>query len=252
MDFGLRGVGIHMKIAVAPFGWGEAMPIDVQSLLIDVASHLAGCLRSPIEETIVVVQAPPDDLTPRTHYRLSPGGPVFIQLTARNRKWAQFAYQFSHEFCHVISNYQRLRSNPNDWLHEAICELASAFTLRRMAESWPHRPPHPHWASYAGSLGDYAGQLLSKEERLLPSGMTLGDWLLVHEEELRQDPYQRDLNAVVAYALLPFFEKQPDGWNAIRNLPISRGPLGEYLVDWSEQVDSVDKPFVRRLIGAFQ
>ena len=63
--------------------------------------------------------------------------------SARDRKWAKFGYQFSHEFCHVLSNYENLKANPNNWFHEAICELASVFTLRRMAERWPTHPPYP-------------------------------------------------------------------------------------------------------------
>ena len=27
-----------------------------------------------------------------------------------------------------------------------LCELASVFTLRRMAEGWPSSPPYPNWA----------------------------------------------------------------------------------------------------------
>ena len=73
-----------------------------------------------------------------------------------------------------------------------------------------------------------------------------------HEEELRNDPYLRPKNAVVAYTLLPIFEHSPEGWNAIRKLPTSAGTLAEYLAAWHQQVDEADQPFVKRLMGAFQ
>ena len=147
-----------------------------------------------------------------------------------DRKWAEFSYQFAHEFCHVLSDYERLGVNPNNWFHEALCELASSFTLRRMAERWPTQPPYSNWADYAPALSDYADNLLADEEHQLPEGLTLATWLPMYENELRQDPYIRDKNAVVAYQLLPLFEADPSGWNALRRMPGSTGILTEYLV----------------------
>ena len=241
-----------MRIDVQPHGWGEAIPANVTALLADVASHLNRLLINPVSDHIKVVPVSGPDAVPITLYRQSPSGPITIQLTALDRKWSQFAYQFSHEFCHVLSNYERLRNNPNNWFHEALCELASMFTLRRMAERWPTQPPYPNWADYAPSLASYADDRLNNENSRLPTGLALGNWLSAHEEQLRSDPYLRDLNAVVAYQLLPTFEAEPTGWNAVRNLPDSSGRLMEYLSDWHDSVASTDQPFVQRLIGAFR
>ena len=82
--------------------------------------------------------------------------------------------------------------------------------------------------------------------------MTLSTWLASEEESLRADPYQRDKNSVVSYSLLPLFESEPTGWNAIRHLPNSSGVLSDYLRDWQSQVELIDKPFVSRLIHLFQ
>ena len=192
-----------MKIVVAPYGWGKARPVDVFKLLGDTALALNLLMRTPFAGSVVVVPAPHDDLTPRTYYRFAAADPIFIQLTALDLKWAKFAYQFAHELCHALSDYERLKDNPNNWFYEALCELASVFTLRRMAERWPTRPPYPNWADYAESLASYAQERLSRKEHQLPVGMTLPNWLLLEEESLRQDPYQRAKNAVVAYSLLP-------------------------------------------------
>ena len=240
-----------MDITVAPFGWGTSRPRDVQVLLEDTASHLNRLLRDAFAGTIIVIPAPCDDATPRTHYRSSSNDPFFIQLPARDRYWAKFAYQFSHELCHVLSDYERLRERPNSWFHEAICELASVFTLRRMAESWPTCPPFPHWAEYAAALYGYADKRLAQEECQLPAGITLASWLVVEEEGLRQNRYLRDKNAVVAYCLLRTFEDEHSGWNAIRNLPNSSAKFREYLREWHSQVEAIDKPFVDRIIQLF-
>ena len=241
-----------MKIEVEPHGWGDAIPSNIEALLTDVASHLNRLLVQPVAERIMVVPVSGAGAVPRTLYRYSTSGPITIQLTARDKRWAKFAYQFAHEFCHVLSDYERLGDNPNNWFHEALCELASVFTLRRMAERWPIMSPYPNWTDYAGALANYADDLLADENHQLPKGLTLATWLPMHEKELRQDPYLRDKNGIVAYQLLPLFEAYPSGWNAVRSLPNSTEPLSEYLADWHERVAPEDKPFVKRLIGAFQ
>ena len=82
--------------------------------------------------------------------------PVQNPALPRDRQQNQYAYQFAHEFCHVLSGYEGLEGNPNNWFHETICELASVFTLRRMAERWPTHPPYPNWAGYSKHLLEYA------------------------------------------------------------------------------------------------
>ncbi len=237
-----------MTIDVELQGWGDARPVDIKAVLDDAASHLNRRVDEPVTDPIRVVAAHGEDAQPMTRYRRSPADPITIQLTARGTLWAQFAYQFSHEFCHVLSGYERLRHNPNNWFHEALCELASVFTLRRMAERWPEQPPYPNWADYAAALGDYADDLLTSPNRQLRNGVTMATWLLAHEKELRQDPYLRDHNATVAYKLLPLFEATPTAWNAVRDLPVSKGMLAEYMADWRRQVKTGDKSFVNRVM----
>ena len=240
-----------MNILVLETGWGHAQSSDVGVLLENTASHLNRYLRSPFAGTIVVVSAPPGDPVPRTHIRPSRSGPIVIQLTAQDTYWAQFAFQFSHEFCHILSGYERLENNPNNWFHEALCELASVFTLRRMAETWPASPPFQDWSDYAHSLADYAVERISRKEFQLPQGETIRSWLRAREGRLREDPYQRHLNAVVAYSLLPLFESDPTGWNAIRGLPASASRLHTYLHEWTSSVHPQDRDFAESILDAF-
>ena len=244
-----------MQLYVSQTDWGNAQANDIEKLLKDTASHLNRLLRSPFEGRIHVEPSP--ETHPRILLRTSPDQPFVIWLSVRDRNWHYFAYEFSHEFCHVLSGFERLepkpnkRPKPNNWFHEAICELASVFTLRRMAERWPTNPPYPHWDGYAQVLKQYSQGRLSHPKVKLPEGVTLQAWLSSHEETLRQDRYKRKKNALVAYALLPIFESDPTGWNAIQSLPDSSGCLKEYFVDWYSSVDTEDKPFVARLSDAF-
>ena len=236
-----------MQISVLQCDWGDAELCDIKALLRDAASHLNRVLRTPFTGVINVNTASADDDTPRTLFRSAPGEPFVIQLTTRNRRWNQFAFQFTHEFCHVLSDYERLKDNPNNWFHESICELASVFSLRRMAERWPTDPPFPHWSDYAHLLKEYADKRLARENVKLPVGMSLHEWLASNEEVLRRDPYQRDKNELVAYALLPTFESCPLGWNAIARFPSSSSAIVDYLSEWQSSVEAGDRPFVANL-----
>lgn len=240
-----------MRIKVAQGDWGDTRIGDLEVLLTDVASHILRLLREPPIESIVVAPTSSRNDDPITLYRASPKSPFWILLQARDKYWAKYVFQFSHELCHVLSDYERLRDSPNNWFHETICELASVFTLRRMAERWPSCPPFPNWAGYAGPLASYAQERLSRKEHQLPAGMTLSAFLLAEEETLRKNRYLRDKNAVVAYSLLPIFESESAGWNALRKLPNSHTMFKDYLREWHSQVDTVDKPVVNRIIQLF-
>ena len=164
-----------LRISVLECDWGEAVRCNIQLLLEDVASHIGRELRYPLDKSIQVMNLPTKEC-PIAFYR-RPGDDAYkINLTVKGRKWSQFAYQFAHEFCHVLSGHERLRNNPNNWFHEAVCELASIYTLRRMGERWRTRPPFANWTSYSESLAAYSEDLLEKYRSMSPEG-SFNAWL---------------------------------------------------------------------------
>ncbi len=241
-----------MELVVAQDGWGEARPADVEALLANVAVHLVGRLRDGFEEMICVAPAPPGVLHPRTLNRYSSDAPVVIWLTARDRRWAKYSFQFGHELCHAVQPYEQLFRTANSWFQESMCEVASLFVLRRMSETWRADPPFPNWADYAGALSGYAEERLQCPAHQLPSEMTLSRWVASQEDSLRRDHEQRDKNAVIAGELLPLFEDNPAGWNAIRRFPVSSARFKDYLSEWRDQVDSVDRGFAETIIRRFE
>ena len=142
-----------VTVSINGTNWGGGRPQDIRVLLSNVARHLTQHLRDTPEAAIEVNYWPnypiilirPPGITSYT-----------ILLTANGTRWAQYSYQFAHEFCHLMSGYERLHGRANNWFHEAICEMASLFTLKSMGESWIEAPPYPNWRDYAEHLTEYA------------------------------------------------------------------------------------------------
>jgi hypothetical protein len=73
---------------------------------------------------------------------------------------------------------------------------------------------------------------------------------------MRKDSVVRELNNVVASRLLPVFEADPSGWEAVSYLNLGRRgaakdlSLAEHLADWREACPARHRPFVTRLAAA--
>ncbi len=234
-----------MELSVLEYNWGTARE-DIQRVLIDTASHINRELRHKFDGKINVLNLPEEN-SPKTYYRNLSSDSYRINLTANDNRWSQFAYQFAHEFCHVLSGHENLRGNPNNWFHESICQLASLFTLRRMGERWPSNPPSPNWADYATSLTCYAKDILVNARQYSPPDGKFDAWLQSNEKQLRSDPYLRKKNLVVAARLLPLFEQQMQGWNVITKLPNSMSRFPKYLSEWKLDIDPEDRLFLEQV-----
>ncbi len=141
---------------------------------------------------------------------------------AQDTYWAQYSFQFAHEFCHALANYAnnprqlvRYPPNANLWLEESLCETASLFALRAMSRSWRTAPPYPAWRSYAPWLNAYAEERLARPEHHLPAGTPFLVWFHEKQSALRQNSAIRERNTIVALQLLPLFEAEPRGWETL-------------------------------------
>lgn len=190
-------------------------------------------------------------------------GRVRIGLATGETYWSQVAFQFAHEFAHALARHTREPAKagdrghrPNLWLEESICETASLFALRAMAKEWATDAPYPHWSSYGASLAGYARQRLDDSAKDLPAGKPIGPWLRTNEPALRKDSVNRALNNVVASRLLPVFEAEPSGWEAVTYLNLGRRAaepglaLADHLADWRAACPPRHRAFVTRLAAA--
>ncbi len=239
-----------MHIEVEQDDWGDAYLDNIRRLLEDVAGQLTRHFVPPPGGRIRVRRRP-NGAAPFTPYRQSPNDDYIIELTPRGQFWCPYAYEFAHEFCHILSDYERLLLVPNQWFHEALCELASVFTLKQMADTWQADPPYPNWRDFAASMNEYADDLITRDFLRLPVGVNAGDWLQINEPILRANPRQRHLNGLVVVKLLPLFQEAPEHWQSVRHMPNTDESFAEFLSQWRGACPDEHKPFVSRIEQLF-
>jgi len=249
----------ELEILVDKDGWGAAPVPNVRALLLSAAQQL---WRSCPDELIrpVSVYHRPD--FPQTDFLHDWHGRIRIGLACEDAHWAQMAFQFGHEFCHALAQHSAAAKrswhpprHANLWFEESLCETASLFVLRRMADVWKTSAPYPNWKSYSGSLAGYATERLANPERQLPEGQTFADWFRSNEASLRENHAQRDKNVIVARQMLPLFEATPAGWDSVCYLNLGQRkdgkPLAQHLAEWQTATPAATKPFVARVAALF-
>ena len=209
---------------------------NVTNILNETANYIYSHLRD--NPNFQVVVGYDREMGPISLYRS--GDQQFDRILLSNNPLEyrpQIMYQFSHEFCHVISDYNRIRStdSKNEWFHEALCELASIFVL--------HSTEEP-------ALKKYIDDYLKESRDLLVDIEEFGTWILSKEEGLRTRAagrHDRKTNAVVAYRLHPLFKQYPALWNTLWHLPKSDSTLADYIEEWKQAIDERDSPLLDKL-----
>jgi hypothetical protein len=236
------------KVRIEAEGF-DASDADISKLLgsatLELWKHFPGYALEPI----VVVRGHEG---PITLFDRNLRKEIVVRLDTGNTYWSQYAYQWSHEFCHVLCGF-RSDGRDNKWFEETLCELASVYTLRRMNERWEKNPPYPHWKEYRKSLSEYADNVIKAQEKLMVDG--LAGFYQKHKKTLRENATKRDLNGAMAVALLPLFEKEPEHWNAVRYLnttPAVDGlSLRDYFLKWHKASPEKHRDFILRIGRAY-
>ena len=248
-----------INIRVQAGGFGGASAVDIRVVLQSAAGEL--CRYWP------GTQLPSIDVYhradhPQTDSRRAAGNRIAIGLTARDTHWAQYSFQFAHEYCHALINYsnderglRRDRRYANLWLEESLCETASLFTLRALSRSWLVAPPYAAWRDYAPWFSAYARERLALPEHHLPAETSFVVWFRANESALRQDSTRRDRNTIVAAQLLPIFEKEPRGWGALAFFNRGANPnqsLWQQFNRWRSGCPRELQRFITKLAAVFQ
>lgn len=241
-----------MKIRINPLNWGTARVIDLQKVLESVVHVMDSYFESKIDSDITVKHDQIDG--PMVLYSRGSNGEYQVLLSVKDTFWAQYSYQFSHEYCHIRTNYIDGHAKTK-WFEETICELASLFTLRRMSEVWKISPPYKNWSDYNSALYDYAENLTTDEDLKLPDGVEFLEWFKANLSALENDQYMREANAIIAIKLLSIFEANTKLWLAVTylNTWVITGDDNIYQLfdNWLSCVPNELKPVVNILAHEF-
>jgi hypothetical protein len=217
--------------------WGGTRLSDIEAVARSTADSFAAFDEDEVIGITLEPTASEDDL-PMTLSGSGPGRSV-VRLNVRGNLWARLAYQFGHEYCHVLANPTTRSDGATrfTWIEEALCETGSLFALRSMAKRWAVNPPYPRWREYSSSLLEYEAEHVSHPMRLLPPGVRFADWFNDRLPLLESDPYRRDDNTIIAKEFLRVFETDPAAWRAVRLLHsaprFSVASLARFMSDWA-------------------
>jgi len=238
----------RLLICPAPVAEWKADIHNVQHVLNSAAEQL--WQHFPERRLPPIIVAPKGG--PIVWYRRGLNREYYVQLNTGTTFWCQYAFQFAHEFCHILCNYTA-EEKANKWFEESICEMASLYALRRMAETWKVKPPYPNWRDFSKHLRAYADERTTKSQ--LPDGTTLAAWYRQHEAALRKESCDRARNNIVAVVLLPLFEAEPQHWAAVEflNAGAQEQPRSfqQYLADWHKHAPDKHKPFIVKIAAEF-
>ena len=249
----------QIDIRVQARGFGGASAADITAVLQSAAGELwQYCPNTQLPGIDVYHRSD----HPQTDLERTAEDRIAIGLAARDNHWAQYAFQSAHEYCHALINYCHNRGAvvaharyPNLWLEESLCETASLFTLRAMSRSWQTAPPHPAWREYAVWLNSYAKERLALAKNRLPPGMQFSIWFRENQSVLRRNPTERSRNTIIAAQLLPIFEAEPRGWEALAflNSPSTdpKSSLTQYLAQWRSRCPQGLRSFVTKVKAVF-
>jgi len=252
-------IGKPAEIAVRPKGFGKVSSADLRAVVQAAAAELwQYCPNTRLAAIDVYHRAN----HPQTDFETVSGGRIAIGLATQGTHWAQYSFQFAHEFCHVLANYSdsspplvRYPRHANLWLEESMCETASLFTLRAMGRSWETDPPYPVWREYAVWLNSYAEERLALAKHCFPPGTQFSSWFRENQSVLRHNPTERSRNTIIAIQLLPIFEAEPRGWEALPFLnSASINPdssLAQYFARWRSRCPQRVRSFVTKIEAVF-
>ena len=241
-----------LRLEIAPDPWGTARREDIQAVCESAGRELTPYFPGRKLEPIKVGQS--NGGSPITLFKRGDSGEIRMLLNTRDTFWAQFAFQFGHELCHILCNY-REANNPQLWFEESLCETASLFVMRRMADSWKSDPPYSNWKSFAPALDNYVDDRISNTAKIEEN--SIAEWYRNHRVELETDATRRELNQVVAVrVLLPLLQMNPQHWQTLDHLnqwdAKQRLTFEEYLQDWHDRVPVEHKAFVATIAERFE
>lgn len=135
---------------------------------------------------------------------------AIIFLSATGAYYNQFIYQFSHELCHFMIDSEVCA--PFRWFEETLCEAMSWYVLDQVYLMRDSSPLSEMECLYP-TIKSYIEN--SMEKRIKLKGCPLSIFIKNNQPYLQHEPYDRNANAAVAYALFPLLQRHPELWKIV-------------------------------------
>lgn len=137
-----------------------------------------------------------------------------IHLNTSENYWAQWVYQFAHEYCHHLINGE-LSSEISGliWFEECICELSSMYHLHLLYTQWKNNY-NPLKTNFAPSILNYLNGLFPENPQLFSATLHQG-FLSLWEQILFDSKYHRGHYNAIATRIFPLFVANPSLWKII-------------------------------------
>ncbi len=226
----------------------DSDPDDIKNLLTSAGRELWRFFPDYKVEPFVVTRGKEGPIV--LHRRKE--GEIVMRLDTSGTLWAQYSYQFSHEFCHILCKYEDDYQG-NQFFEEALCECASLFVLRQMAEEWKTDPPYKNWRDFAPHLREYADDRMKFEPVFEPRDFA--GYVRANQAELLKNAKHGEFHRSVAIALLKKFEAEPSHWESIRWINSAPAEDGEtisaYFTKWHAAAPERHQAFVADVAKLF-
>ena len=159
-----------------------------------------------------------------------------VGISAQQTFWMRYAYEFSHEIGHVLTNWQDLEEYRFSWFNETMCELASLYVISSFAESGLYGFSYEQWMNYLNDIKVRYTSDRWTNYRIGEDSRT-GSWFPRFQSEMERNNLIRELNAAIAFELLPYFVDRPELWQGVAYInqwDTSRNrDFREYLSSWT-------------------
>lgn len=270
----------ELNIVVEPLGWPmEGLrnpPWHVNRVRLVAASSARSLWRFCEPRNLAPIVVYPRKEGPLCEFKHDSRGRARVGLNVKPNRYDQLAFQFAHEFCHVMAIHSRVGqrhdvSHSNHWLEESLCETASLFALRKMTNEWEQHSDFSTWKTgdgrpYSSSHQVYAQKRIDSALARLPSEQDFDPWFKEKEQFMRDHPISiendkgtrdrlREDFTVIASRLLPLLEANPENWEALSYLNLTphhiNKPLADHLEDWKAVCPDRLKPFIEDLKRLF-
>ena len=242
---------LAVEIFVNEGNWGNVKTAEIKAVLASTVSVLLPL--SPVLKN-KKIKVYSGEFSPKLYYDQNHNGQYLIKLSAKNRYWCQYAFQFSHELGHLICNTKR-GSTKNNWFEETLCEAASLYVLEELSKVWTTTPPYWNWRSYGKEFEKYRKERI--KQSAYPTNFQISSWWKQNRKLLSQNSNLRKYNLWMAIQLLNLIEKNPKtAWSACEWLNHFKSDQNikfeSYLKNWELAcLKREQKQFVQKVADLF-